>query len=99
MLVGEGWHGGLAAGIRGRIRVFIEELLQEELIAALGRVSFEIADGTTSEWHREMPAGVSAPHEEIDALIAGSYLAATNTRRVGRALAALFRELGVEATP
>ena len=38
-------------------------------------------------------AGVSAPHEEIDALIAGSYLAATNTPRVGRALAALFRDL------
>ena len=29
--------------------------------------------------------------KEIDALIAGSSLAGTNTRRVGRALAALFR--------
>jgi putative transposase len=36
-------------------------------------------------------AGVSAPHEEIDTLIARSYLAGTDTRRVGRALAALFR--------
>ena len=37
LLVGEGWHGGLEAGVRGRIRAFIEELLEEELIAALGR--------------------------------------------------------------
>ena len=37
LLVGEGWHDGLEAGVRGRIRGFIEELLEEDLIAALGR--------------------------------------------------------------
>ena len=37
VLVGEGWRDRLEAGVRGRIRGFIEELLDEELTAALGR--------------------------------------------------------------
>lgn len=37
VLLGEGWRDGLEAGVRGRIRGFIEELLDEELTAALGR--------------------------------------------------------------
>ena len=36
---GEGWRDGLEAGVRGPIRGFIEELLEEELTAALGRSS------------------------------------------------------------
>jgi len=37
VLVGEEWRDALEAGVRGRIRGFIEELLEEELTAALGR--------------------------------------------------------------
>src|SRR5262245_22953200 len=40
VLVGEGWRDGLEAGVRGRIRGFIEELLDEELTAALGRARY-----------------------------------------------------------
>jgi|SRR5215831_16203151 len=37
VLVGEEWRDALEAGVRGRIRGFFEELLEEELTAALGR--------------------------------------------------------------
>ena len=144
VLVGEGWRDGLEAGVRKRIRGFIEELLDEELTAALGRARYararderllvrsvtsesdarevlpaaghrnghrdrqlmgtfgamtvsvprarvEAADGKTSEWHSQTLPAYRRRTKEIDAVIAGSYLAGTNTRRVGRALAALFR--------
>ncbi len=145
LLVGEGWHDSLEAGVRGRIRCWIEELLEEELTAALGRYAraraserlpsaasesasresdasdvvlaghrnghrdrqvmgtfgattlsvprarLETTDGKTSEWHSKTLPAYQRRTKEIDAVIAGSYLAGTNTRRVGRALAALFR--------
>jgi transposase-like protein len=147
LLVGEGWHDRLEAGVRGRIRGLIEELLEEELTAMLGRARYaraverspgtasesaagesdasdvmlpaagqrnghrdrqimgtfgattvsvprarlEAADGKTSEWHSKTLPAYQRRTKEIDAVIAGSYLAGTNTRRVGRALAALFR--------
>jgi putative transposase len=144
-LVGEGWRDALEAGVRGRIRGFIAELLDEELTAALGRARYvrarapdrlsapgesaiaeseavppvvghrnghrdrqlmgtfgtmtvsvprarlEAADGGTGEWHSKTLSAYQRRTKEIDAVIAGSYLAGTNTRRVGRALAALFR--------
>lgn len=147
VLVGEGWRDGLEAGVRLRIRGFIEELLDEELTAALGRARYvrareperlppaagesvtgesdarelpvvghrnghrdrqvmgtfggmtvsvprarvDAGDGNTSEWHSKALPAYQRRTKEIDAVIAGSYLAGTNTRRVGRALAALFR--------
>src|SRR4028119_814373 len=36
-LAGEGWFDQIEAGIRERVRGFIEELLEQELTAALGR--------------------------------------------------------------
>src|SRR5215831_18121662 len=149
VLVGEEWRDALEAGVRGRIRGFIEELLEEELTAALGRARYAraraaerlpgdasgstagesaagdvllpiggqrnghrdrqvmgtfgattvavprarlvAADGKTNEWHSKTLPAYQRRTKEIDAVIAGSYLAGTNTRRVGRALAALFR--------
>jgi transposase-like protein len=149
VLDGEGWRDELEAGVRRRIRGFIEELLEEELTAALGRARYgraheperlplaagesvtgesdakevvlpvvghrnghrdrqvmgtfgattvsvprarvDAADGKTSEWHSKTLPAYQRRTKEIDAVIAGSYLAGTNTRRVGRALAALFR--------
>ncbi len=146
VLVGEGWRDGLEAGVRERIRGFIEELLDEELTSALGRARYararaperlplaagacvtgesdvreaaaghrnghrdrqlmgtfgamtvsvprarvEAADGKTGEWHSQTLPAYQRRTKEIEAVIAGSYLAGTNTRRVGRALAALFR--------
>jgi putative transposase len=55
------------------------------------RARVDAADGKTSEWHSKTLPAYRRRTKEIDAVIAGSYLAGTNTRRVGRALAALFR--------
>jgi transposase-like protein len=55
------------------------------------RARVDAADGKTSEWHSKTLPAYQRRTKEIDAVIAGSYLAGTNTRRVGRALAALFR--------
>ena len=60
LLVGEGWHDGLEAGVRGRIRGFIEELLEEELIAALGRARY----ARSSAWLRSKRIG----HQRIGCL-------------------------------
>src|SRR5262249_19560723 len=55
------------------------------------RARVEAADGKMSEWHSKALPVYQRRTKEIDAVIAGSYLAGVNTRRVGRALAALFR--------
>ena len=150
LLLGEGWRDRIEAGVRGRIRGFIEEMLEAELFEALGRgryvrfktapgapearseglgdegaalgaaavpsnghrhgnrerelmgtfgtvtiavprASLDIADGKTTEWQNKTLPAYRRRTKEIEALIAGSYLAGCNTRRVGRALAALFR--------
>jgi transposase-like protein len=58
---------------------------------AVPRARIASLDGTTTEWvNRTLPA-YRRRTREIDALIAGAYLAGTNTRRVGRALGALFK--------
>src|SRR5262245_31850085 len=59
------------------------------MTVSVPRARVEAADGKTSEWHSKTLAAYQ--REEIDAVIAGSYPAGTNTRRVGCALAALFR--------
>ena len=41
LFLGEAWSDPIEAGIRDRIRVFIEELIEEELAAALGRGRYE----------------------------------------------------------
>ena len=149
LLLGEGWRSPLEAGVRDSIRGFIEELLEEELRAVLGRERYarlksaptaaaaisaglgneagpavvappakgtrngrrereimgtfgtvtvavprariDIADGKTTEWANKTLPAYQRRTKEVDALIAGAYLSGTNTRRVGRALAALFR--------
>ena len=41
LFAGEVWFDPIEAGIRGRIRGFIETMLEEELAAALGRARYE----------------------------------------------------------
>lgn len=41
LLLGDGWSDPLEAGLRDRIREFIEELIEEELAAALGQGRYE----------------------------------------------------------
>ncbi len=129
------WFDPLEAGVRTRIRGFIEELLEAELDAALGRDRYERpgpvdqaggptptgaaghrhghrerqllgtfgaatvrvprarlvgSNGKTVEWRNATIPAYQRRTKRADALIAGAYLAGTNTRRVRRALAALF---------
>src|SRR4051794_19615390 len=122
---GEAWFDPIEAGIRDRVRGFIEELLEQELTQALGRSRHERAAAAPNGYRngtRERrllgsfgPVEISVPRarmttegggtqerrsaalpryarltRQAEALIAGAYLAGTNTRRVKRALAALF---------
>ena len=121
---GEAWFDPIEAGLRGRIRGFIEAMLEEELTAALGGGRYERGrrrghrhgkrerqllgsfgptpisvprgrlarpDGTTEEWRSATLPRYARMTRQVEALIAASYLAGTNTRRVRRALGALFR--------
>ena len=135
LFLGDDWFDPLEAGVRSRIRGFIEELLEAELDAALGRDRYkrprlaetcvgaravigaghrhghrerqlmgtfgpvtvrvprarlDISDGKTAEWKNATIPAYQRRTKQADALIAGAYLAGTNTRRVRRALAALF---------
>jgi transposase-like protein len=124
-LLGEDWSDPLEDGVRGRVRAFIEVILDEELQAALGRSRYERAEAASRGWrngHRDRQVigtfgaeTISVPRARLvradggtaewrskglrryqrltrraEALIAGAYLAGTTTRRVRRALAALF---------
>jgi transposase-like protein len=122
--LGAEWFDPLEAGVRQQIRRFIEELLEEEVAAALQRGRYERVEGAAGyrNGHRDRqlvgtfgPVSVSVPRARVrtttgvleewhsrvlpaykrltrqaEALIAGAYLSGTNTRRVRRALAALF---------
>ena len=125
LFVGDAWFDPIEAGIRERVRGFIQDLLEQELTAALGRgkseraagepkgyrngmrgrqllgsfgpVALEVprarmaaADGGTKEWRSAALPRYARMTRQVEALIAGAYLAGTNTRRVKRALAALF---------
>ena len=45
LFAGEAWFDSIEAGIRDRVRGFIQELLEQELTAALGRTRHERAVG------------------------------------------------------
>jgi len=129
------WFDPIEAGLRDRVRDFIETMIRTEFDAALGRPRYarqpdaseggdgadrgvaghrhgsrtrtlmgtfgstEITvprarlksdDGKTSEWKSKALRAYQRRTKVADALIASTYLAGTNTRRVRRALAALF---------
>ncbi len=121
---GEAWFDPIEAELRERIRGFLEEMVEQEATAALGRGRYqrgagagyrhgtrsrrllgsfgpvEIAvprlrlsapDGTSREWRSAMLPRYARMTKQVEALIASAYLAGTNTRRVKRALAALFK--------
>ena len=124
LFAGEAWFDPIEAGLRERIRGFIEELVEQELTEALGRRRYErggavghrhghrgrrltgsfgpveisvprarlpAAGGATREWRSAVLPRYARMTRQVEALIAGAYLAGTNTRRVQRALAVLFR--------
>ena len=125
LFAGDAWFDPIEAGIRDRVRGFIEELLEQELTAALGRTRHERAEGEpagyrngtrerqllgsfgpveisvprarmaaegggTQEWRSASLPRYARMTKQVEALIAGAYFSGTNTRRVKRALAALF---------
>src|SRR5512145_1532926 len=61
------------------------------ITVAVPRARLDTADGRTTEWVNKTLPAYRRRTREVDALIAGAYLAGTNTRRVGRALTAIFR--------
>jgi putative transposase len=129
------WFDPIEAGLRGRVREFIQAMIEGELEAALsrprygrrpkadrenvdgpsgisghrhghrsrsllgtfGRVEIAVprarldtAGGKTSEWKSTALRAYQRRTKQADSLIAGAYLAGTNTRRVRRALSAVF---------
>ena len=127
------WFDPIEAGLRDRVREWIEAMINGEFEAALGRPRYgriaaseredeaaavtgyrngsrrrtltgtfgkteitvprarlKAGDGTTSEWKSKSLRAYQRRTKAADALIASTYLAGTNTRRVRRALAAVF---------
>jgi putative transposase len=66
-----------------------------KVTVAVPRARLDVGDGTTREWKNKTLPAYRRRTKEVEALIAGSYLAGTNTRRVGRALASVFGRGGV----
>ena len=82
-----------AAGVTGhrhghRSRTLLGTFGQVEM--AVPRARLNTPDGKTTEWKSRMLRAYQRRTLAADALIASTYLAGTNTRRVRRALAALF---------
>jgi putative transposase len=57
---------------------------------AVPRARLDTAEGKTTEWKSKALRAYQRHTRQADSLIAGGYLAGTNTRRVRRALAAVF---------
>src|SRR6201997_2365272 len=57
---------------------------------AVPRARLDSAAGKTTEWKSSALRAYQRRTKQADSLIAGAYLAGTNTRRVRRALAAVF---------
>ena len=71
---------------------------QRQLLGSFGPVTISMprarlnqADGTSREWRSDALPRYARMTKQVEALIAGAYLSGTNTRRVRRALGALFQ--------
>ena len=126
------WFDPIEAGLRDRVRGFIETMLETELNEVLARPRYgrrceaddggaagvaghrhgsrmrrltgtfgaseitvprarlDAGDGKTKEWKSKALRAYQRRTKAADALIASVYLSGTNTRRVRRALSALF---------
>jgi len=85
--------GAVVAGVAGhrhgsRVRTLMGTFGKTEI--AVPRARLNGCDGKTTEWKSEMLRAYQRRTLAADALIAGTYLSGTNTRRVRRALKALF---------
>jgi putative transposase len=71
---------------------------ERRLLGSFGPVTISVprarltdADGTSQEWRSNVLPRYARMTKQVEALIAGAYLSGTNTRRVRRALGALFK--------
>src|SRR5271169_2575447 len=71
---------------------------KRQLLGSFGPVTISMPrarltrdDGTSQEWHSKVLPRYARMTRQVEALIAGAYLSGTNTRRVRRALGALFK--------
>ncbi|MBV8091547.1 MAG: transposase, partial [Alphaproteobacteria bacterium] len=71
---------------------------ERQLLGSFGPVTISVprarldqAEGTSREWRSEALPRYARMTKQVEALIAGAYLSGTNTRRVRRALGALFK--------
>lgn len=86
---GDGTDAGVAGHRHGsRTRTLMGTFGSTEI--TVPRARLKAGDGTTSEWKSKSLRAYQRRTKAADALIASTYLAGTNTRRVRRALAALF---------
>ena len=82
LFAGDAWFDPIEAGIRERVRGFIEELLEQELTAALGRSRCEQAAGSPKGYRngtreRQLlgsfgPVEVKVPHARMAAAEGGT---------------------------
>jgi putative transposase len=85
--------GDVAAGVAGhrhgsRVRTLTGTFGKTEI--AVPRARLNTSDGKTKEWRSQSLRAYQRRTLAADALIAGTYLAGTNSRRVRRALRSLF---------
>jgi putative transposase len=71
---------------------------ERQLLGSFGPVTISVPrgrldnpDGTNREWHSAALPRYTRMTKQVEALITGAYLSGTNTRRVRRALGALFK--------
>jgi putative transposase len=81
----------LAKGHRNgrRVRTVMGTFGRVDIAVPRARIDTD-EPGKTAEWKTKVLQRYQRRTKEVDALIASAYLSGTNTRRVGRALAALF---------
>ncbi len=90
---------GRAAGETAREMVgYRHGRRKRQLLGSFGPVTISVprarltdGDGTSQEWHSDALPRYARMTKQVEALIAGAYLSGTNTRRVRRALGALFK--------
>lgn len=85
---GEGSAGVVGYRHGGRVRTLMGTFGKTDI--AVPRARLDRCDGKTTEWKSQALRAYQRRTLAADALIASTYLAGTNTRRVRRALGALF---------
>src|SRR6185503_15618159 len=86
----DSWPAGIVGHRHGsRTRSLTGSFGKTEI--TVPRARLQTSEGGTTEWHSKALRTYQRRTLTADAVIAGAYLAGTNTRRVRRALAALFR--------